>query len=250
MSKTFVVASGKGGTGKTMFAVNAGCMLAQMGYKVCLIDMDMGLRNMDLYLGLENNVVYDVMDVLKGVCRIKQALIKVKDYPGLSFMAASPKKNDGTVTPLHMKVLCDKLKTQFDYIIIDSPAGLDDGTEIALGGADQVLIIINPEIASIRDSSSVCDEIKDFDSKTQALRGKKAEIKFVLNRVNLKLMKAGFAPKPEMFPEEVRSNIIGIIEEDENIHISTNLGTPVINMGETNVYKAFKKIVGRMIKGK
>ena len=133
MSKIIAITSGKGGTGKTMFVANIGAMLAKRGHKVCVIDMDTGLRNLDLYLGLENNVVYDVADVLNGVCRIKQALIKHKSFPGLFFMAASPKPDEGEFTPLHMQVLCAKLSRKFDYIVVDCPAGLDDGLAIAEG---------------------------------------------------------------------------------------------------------------------
>ena len=110
MGKAIVIASGKGGTGKTMFAANLGVTLARQGHKTVLIDLDNGLRNLDLYLGMENNIVYDVKDVLTGVCRIRQALIKVKAFTGMSFMAASPQKSDGEITPLHIKVLCEKLK--------------------------------------------------------------------------------------------------------------------------------------------
>ena len=126
MGKVYVVSSGKGGTGKTMFAVNFGSILAKRGKSVVLIDLDMGLRNLDLYFGLENNVVYDVHDVLTGMCRIKQALIRDKRFDDLYIMASSPEKDDGYLTPLHMKVLCEKLKNIYDYVIIDAPSGIDD----------------------------------------------------------------------------------------------------------------------------
>ena len=119
MGEVILVASGKGGTGKTMFSVNMGAMLARYGYRVMLIDMDMGLRNMDLYLGMEDRVIYNLMDVLSGLCRINKAMIKVEGFETLYFMAASPRKDDRDITPLHMKVLCDKLRGIFDYIIID-----------------------------------------------------------------------------------------------------------------------------------
>ena len=115
MGKTYLITSGKGGTGKTMFAVNFGATLAMRGQSVVVLDMDLGLRNLDLYFGLENNVVYDVYDVLTGLCRIKQALIRDKRFDSLYVMAASPVRDDGTLTPLHMKVLCEKLKSAYDY---------------------------------------------------------------------------------------------------------------------------------------
>ena len=155
MGKAIVIASGKGGTGKTMFAANLGVTLARQGHKTVLIDLDNGLRNLDLYLGMENNIVYDVNDVLTGVCRIRQALIKVKAFTGLSFMAASPQKSDGEITPLHIKVLCEKLKKKYDYIIIDAPAGIDDGMVLATGGCDMAIIVVTPEYASLRNADIV-----------------------------------------------------------------------------------------------
>ena len=123
MSKVISIVSGKGGTGKSLFAANMGALLAMGGSSVVLIDMDMGLRNLDIYLGLENRVVYNVMDVLSGLCRIKQALVKDKRFKALYLMSAAPPKDERDITPLHMKVLCERLKEQFDYIIIDGRAG-------------------------------------------------------------------------------------------------------------------------------
>ena len=131
MSKVYLVASGKGGTGKTMFAANLGSSYAQKGYKVVIIDMDMGLRNLDLYLGLENNVVYDVYDVMTGACKIKQALVNHHRFDNLYIIGSSPEREKGDLTPLHVKVLCEKLKTDFDYIIVDAPSGIDDGMVLA-----------------------------------------------------------------------------------------------------------------------
>ena len=237
MGKTLVIASGKGGTGKTMFAANLGATMAKRGHKVVLVDMDTGLRNLDLYLGLENNVVYDVSDVLNGVCRIKQALIKDKSFPGLFFMAASPRPDDGEITPLHVKVLCDKLKKIFDYVIIEAPAGLDDGLAIALGGADKVILMITPEFASIRDSETVSMTLRDQNI---------TDVRYILNKVNTRLMKAGLAPSLRDFPREITEKIIGLIQEDENIHISTNMGVPIVFMEGTYISKNFDNIAKRI----
>lgn len=237
MGKTIVVCSGKGGTGKTMFVANIGAMLVKRGHKVCLIDMDTGLRNLDLYLGLENNVVYDVADVLNGVCRIKQALIKHKQFPGLYFMAASPKPDEGEFTPLHLKVLCDKLNAIFDYVIVDCPAGLDDGLAIAAGGAHQMIVMLTPEYASVRDSEAVTRNLRNQGIK---------KIFYILNKVDPELVKAGMELSPKDFPEDIRNRIVGMIREDRNIHISTNLGVPVVYMPDTYIYKNFDTIAGRI----
>ena len=237
MGKTIVVCSGKGGTGKTMFVANIGAMLAKRGHKVCVIDMDTGLRNLDLYLGLENNVVYDVADVLNGVCRIKQALIKHKSFPGLFFMAAAPKPDEGEFTPLHMQVLCAKLSHKFDYIVVDCPAGLDDGLAIAVGGADQILMVVTPEYSSIRDAESVTANLAEQ---------KLLKIHYILNKVNVDLVREGYELSLEDLPETIRKRLIGIIKEDRDIHISTNLGMPAVFQPETYIYNNFYKIAGRI----
>ena len=179
MGKAIVIASGKGGTGKTMFAANLGATLAGQGHKVVLIDLDTGLRNLDLYLGLEDRIVYDVNDVLTGVCRIKQALVKDKTFPGLHFMAASPQKPNGEVTPLHIKVLCRKLKEKFDYVIIDAPAGIDDGMVVASAGMDMGIIVVNPEYASLRNA-----EIVKATLEEQGV----TNIAYVIKKINLQLI--------------------------------------------------------------
>ena len=222
-----------------MFAANLGATLARQGHKVVLIDLDTGLRNLDLYLGLENNIVYDVNDVLTGVCRIKQALVKDKSFPGLFFMAASPQKPNGEITPLHIKVLCNKLKEKFDYIIIDSPAGIDDGMVVASGGVDIGVIVVNPEYASLRNAEIV--------KRTLEEQGV-SNIAYVVNKINLELIESGRAPSFEEVTKNIREKIVGIIKEDENIHISTNLGIPIVVMAETYIAKSFEAMADRIKK--
>ncbi|MCQ2554794.1 MAG: septum site-determining protein MinD [Clostridia bacterium] len=238
MAKTIVVASGKGGTGKTMFVANLGAMLSELGKKVVLIDMDAGLRNLDLYLGLENNVVYDVYDVLTGVCRIKQAIIKDKEFDSLDFIAASPKPDDGEITPLHMKVLCNKLKKKYDYIIVDAPAGFDDNLQVAIGGADDVFIVTVPEYSSLRNAENMASNLNE-----QGI----GSVYYVLNKVNLKLIKKGLAPELEEIPGIIKDRIVGIIQDDEDIHIATNLGSPIVLNKESYIRHNFEKIAGRIL---
>ena len=239
MGKAIVIASGKGGTGKTMFATNLGATLARQGHKVVLVDLDTGLRNLDLYLGLENNIVYDVNDVLTGVCRIKQALVKDKTFPGLYFMAASPQKPDGEITPLHIKILCAKLKKKFDYVVIDAPAGIDDGMVVASGGVDMGVIVVNPEYASLRNSEIVRRTLEE-----QGI----SNIAYVVNKINLELIESGRAPSFDEVTKNIREKIVGIIKEDESIHISTNLGIPIVVMAETYIAKSFDAMAERIKK--
>ncbi|MBR6528504.1 MAG: septum site-determining protein MinD, partial [Firmicutes bacterium] len=230
MGKAIVIVSGKGGTGKTMLTANLGATLALQGHKVVVIDLDTGLRNLDLYLGMENNIVYDINDVLTGVCRIRQALVKVKAFPGLLFMAASPQKPTGEITPLHIKVLCNKLKQKYDYVLIDAPAGIDDGMRVATGGADMGIIVVTPEYSSLRNAENVKETLEE-----QGIE----KISYVVNKIDLKLIEQGKAPSFEEVTKNIRDKIVGIIQKDDNIHVSTNLGIPIVSILETQVSKSF-----------
>ena len=150
MGEIILVASGKGGTGKSVFAVNMGAVLADKGYRVVLIDMDMGQGNLDLYLGLHNKVVYNVYDAAMGMCRMRQALIKDSRYDCLYLMAAPPHTNDGNVTPERLMAMYEDLKEKFDYIIIDAPAGVESNTMLAATQADRAVIVATPDYASVR----------------------------------------------------------------------------------------------------
>ena len=238
MGKVILVSSGKGGTGKTMFTVNMGAVLARSGSRVMLLDMDMGLRNMDIYLGMENKVVYNIMDVLSGICRIKKAMIKVDGFSTLYFMAASPRKDERDLTPLHMEVPCSKLKKFFDYIIIDCPAGIGDMFDAAAITADKAVIVTEPEVASLRDA----------DAADRYLREKKVQdISIVVNKVKVDLMKAGFVPDISQIIEMFKTPVAGLIQYDENIHISTNLGIPIVCKEGTYIDDNFRQIVSRVI---
>jgi septum site-determining protein MinD len=238
MGKVILVASGKGGVGKTVFASNAGAKLAQEGYKVVLIDMNMGLRNLDICLGLENKVVYDVADVLAGVCRIKQALIRDRRFPELYLMSAPQNKQKIEITPLHMKVLCNKLKRNFDYIIIDAPAGIGDDLMIAGAGADSAVIVTVPEYAAVRDADMLDLVLLDMGIKKRT---------YVINKVMANLITTGLVPGISEISEIMRPPMAGIIQYDDNIHIAANNGIPIVYREGTYIEKNFKKIMDRII---
>lgn len=237
MGKVIVVASGKGGTGKTMFSVNFGATLAKQGKQVVLVDLDMGLRNLDLYFGLEDNVVYDVYDVLTGMCKIKQALIQDKRFSNLYVMASSPAKSDGYVTPRHMKVLCDKLKEIFDYVIIDAPSGIDDGLVMAMAGADAAILVVTPDYSSLRDADNIDGQLLSLGIKDRYL---------VVNNVDFELMERGFVPKLSEIRNMLKPEVIGVIQSDQNIRISTNLGVPIVIKDGTYIEEMFKSIAERI----
>jgi len=239
MGKVLLVASGKGGTGKTMFSVNMGATLAQRGYSVLLIDMDTGLRNMDLYLGMENRVVYNIMDVLSGICRISKAIIRVDGFSSLYFMAAAPRVDERDITPLHMEILCAKLREVFDYIIIDCPAGIGEMLEVSIEPADKAIIVTEPEFAASRDA----------DMTERFIRSKGIEDTYVvLNRVNVELMREGFLPDLTSVTSNFTSPLVGIIQEDDNIRISTNKGIPIVMKRGTYIEKNFVDIVAKIVR--
>lgn len=239
MGKVYMIASGKGGTGKSMFAVNFSATLARRGKNVVILDLDMGMRNLDLYFGLENNVVYDVYDVLTGVCRIKQALIRDRRFPSLYLMASPPSRDDGTLTPLHVKVLCEKLKNLYDYVIIDAPSGIDDGLVLASAGADSCIIVTTPEYSALRDADTLDRELLSLGISERFV---------VLNKVIAELMTAGYAPRLSEITSILRPPLAGIIQQDENIQISTNLGVPVVIKAGTYIQENFEKITDRIVK--
>lgn len=238
MGKVILIASGKGGVGKTVFASNAGAKLAQEGYKVVLIDMNMGLRNLDICLGLENRVVYDVADVLTGMCRIKQALIRDRRFPELYLMSAPQNKQKAEITPLHMKVLCNKLKRNFDFIIIDAPAGIGEDLAIAAAGVDSAVIVTVPEYAAVRDADMLDQVLLELGIKKRT---------YVINKVMANLISTGLVPSIAEIAEIMRPNMAGIIQYDENIHIAANNGLPIVYREGTYIEKNFQKILERII---
>ncbi|MDO4393178.1 MAG: septum site-determining protein MinD [Bacillota bacterium] len=238
MSQVILVSSGKGGTGKSMFTVNMGAMLASKGARVILIDLDMGLRNMDLYLGMENRVVYNIMDVMSGICRIKKAMIKVDGFDSLYFMAASPRRDDRDITPLHMEVLCEKLSRNFDFIIIDCPAGISHVFDAAIGAADKAVIVTEPEIASLRDADV---------TERYLLDNGLTDIRIVINKVRVDLMRNHMVPSLADISDMLQGKMVGIIQDDDNIHISTNKGIPIVCKKGTYIEKNFKEITYRIV---
>lgn len=238
MSQVILIASGKGGTGKTFFAANLGALLAMRGKKVVLIDMDMGLRNLDLYLGLENRVVYNVMDVVSGVCKIRQALIRDKRFEELYLMAASPMRDQRDITPLHMEVLCRKLKDDFDYIIIDAPAGIGDGLEVSAAAADTAVIVTEPDNASVRDADILDNLLTEIGVPKRFC---------VLNKVNAELMAMGAVPGILSVAKELRVEIAGIIQYDTNILIANNRGIPIVVKQDSYIAENLNKITDRVL---
>lgn len=219
MCEVIVITSGKGGVGKTTTTANLGSGLATLGKKVVMIDTDIGLRNLDVVLGLENRIVYNLVDVVEGVCRIKQALIRDKRYPGLYLLPSAQTRDKTAVNEHQMLKLIDSLRSEFDYILLDCPAGIEQGFRNAVVGADRALIVTTPEVSAIRDADRIIGLLESHEMK---------QIDLILNRVRLDLVKRGDMMSPSDVVDILGIPLIGVIPDDEQVVISTNQGDPLV----------------------
>lgn len=237
--RAIVITSGKGGVGKTTVSANLGSVLAQSGSKVCLIDADIGLRNLDVVLGLENRIVYHVVDVIAGRCRLKQALIRDKRNENLYLLPASQSDDKNAVEPEQMRQLCQDLKKEFDYILIDCPAGIEQGFRNAVAGASQAIVVTTPEVSAIRDADRVIGllNVQQIDN-TQ----------LIINRLNPDLVRRGDMLDQRDVIDILAIELLGIVPEDQGIVISTNKGNPAAFTEEYEASKAFWRI-GRRVRG-
>jgi len=237
--KAFVVTSGKGGVGKTTATANLGTALALLGKKVCVIDSDIGLRNLDVVMGLESRIVYDLVDIIEGTCRLKQALIKHKKADKLFLLPASQTRNKEAVTPDQMKDLMAKLKEeeQFDYILVDSPAGIERGFQNAIAGVDEAIIITTPEVSAIRDADRIIGLLQADEIY---------EPRLIINRLSLEMVKNGDMMDQDDIIDILAIELLGVIPEDEGIIISTNKGVPIVFSEDSKSAQAFKRIARRI----
>ena len=236
MSEVIVVTSGKGGVGKTTTSANVGTGLAAMGKRVVLIDTDIGLRNLDVVMGLENRIVYNLVDVIEGKCRIKQALIKDKRHPSLYLMPSAQTKDKTAVRPEQMIKLIHQLKEQFDYIILDCPAGIEQGFQNAIAGADKAIVVTTPEVSSIRDADRIIGLLEASGIRDNQL---------VINRLRVDMVKKGDMMSVEDVTEILAIDLLGVIPDDESVVIATNQGEPVVGE-ESPAGKGYENICRRL----
>lgn len=237
MPEAIVITSGKGGVGKTTTTANIGTALAQLGYKVVVIDGDTGLRNLDVLMGLENRIVYTLLDYFDGRCKLKQALIKDKRFPQLCLLPTAQTRDKNDITPEQMIELVADLKKDFDYILIDSPAGIEMGFENSIAAADMAIIIVNPEVTSVRDADRV---IGKLDSKGIENH------KVVINRLNYDMTESGEMLNVEDILEILSVKLLGVVPDDRNITISTNKGEPIVTVEGSKAGMAFINIAKRI----
>lgn len=237
MSQVIVITSGKGGVGKTTTSANVGTALTLSGKQVVLVDADIGLRNLDVVMGLENRIVYDLVDVVEGRCRLKQALIKDKRFEGLFLLPAAQTRDKNAVSPEQMKKLCDTLREDFDYVILDCPAGIEQGFKNAIAGADRALVVTTPEVSAVRDADRIIGLLESHGiSNTQ----------LIINRVRMDMVKRGDMMTMEDVVEILAIDLIGVVPDDENIVVSTNKGEPATIEALSLAGKAFRNIANRI----
>jgi septum site-determining protein MinD len=240
MTRIIVVTSGKGGVGKTTVTANLGMTLAKMGYRVALVDGDFGLRNLDLLLGLENRVVYTAVEVLAGECRLDQALVRDKRQPGLVLLPATQNRKAEMITPNHMKWMVGELAPQFDFVLIDSPAGIEMGFKNAIAAAQEALIVTTPEISAVRDADRVIGLLEASNISPARL---------IVNRLRPAMVEASEMMSVEDVSEILAVQLIGVVPEDERVITSTNRGEPlVLEANSTSrAAQAFDNIAHRLI---
>jgi len=238
MGKTLVITSGKGGVGKTTSTANIGVALSILGKKTVVIDADIGLRNLDVVLGLENRIVYTIIDIIENRCRLKQALIKDKRYDGLYLLPACQTKDKSAIRPTQMKKICTELEKTFDYIIVDSPAGIEQGFQNAISAANEAIVVTTPEVSAVRDADRIIAllDVNGIEST-----------KLIINRAKEDMMKKGQMMDTNDILDILGIELIGIIPDEKEIVISSNRGEPVAGREELITGKAYMNIAKRIL---
>lgn len=237
MGEVIVITSGKGGVGKTTTTANIGAGLAKLNKKVVVIDTDLGLRNLDVVMGLENRIVYNLVDVIEGNCRMKQALIKDKRYESLYLLPSAQTRDKSAISPEQMKKLTEELAEEFDYVLLDCPAGIEQGFRNAIAGATRALVVTTPEVSAIRDADRIIGLLE---------KNKIQKINLIVNRIRIDMVKRGDMMSVEDVSEILSVDLLGVIPDDEYVVVATNQGEPVIELDALSG-KAYQNICRRII---
>lgn len=237
MGEAIVITSGKGGVGKTTSTANISTALANSGKKVVAVDGDIGLRNLDIILGLENRIVYNLVDVVKKRCRARQALIRDKKNNNLFLLPASQVDDKSAVNPDEMKELCDELKQEFDFVLIDCPAGIEQGFKNALAGADRAIVISTPEVSSVRDADRIIGLLQHHDVPAMLL----------INRISVQMVESGEMMSKEDVMDILAIDLLGLVVEDPEIVVAGNQGIPVVLNGSSQAGQAYHRIARRIL---
>ena len=238
MGEVIVITSGKGGVGKTTTTANVGSALALRDKKVALVDTDIGLRNLDVVMGLENRIVYDIVDVVEEKCKLRQALIKDKRYTELFLLPAAQTRDKTAVNEEQMKQLTDKLKEEFDYILIDCPAGIEQGFKNAIAGANRAIVVTTAEISAIRDADRIIGLLESSEIKNPEL---------VVNRLKPNMVKRGEMMDVDDIVDLLSIELVGVVPDDEYVVTQTNKGEPVVSNRKAPSGKAYLEIARRVL---
>jgi septum site-determining protein MinD len=239
MSATIItITSGKGGVGKTTATANVSTALALQGKQVVAIDADIGLRNLDVVMGLENRIVYDLVHVVEGACRLRQAMIKDKRLDGLYLIPAAQSRDKSAVSAQDMITICEQLRADFDFILIDSPAGIEQGFKNAVAPADHVIVITTPEVSAVRDADRIIGLI-EADEKGPA--------RLIVNRLRPDMIERGDMLDTTDVIDVLAIDLLGVVPDDESIIVSTNRGVPAVMENNSRAGQAFRNIAGRLL---
>ena len=241
MSEVIVITSGKGGVGKTTTVANIGTGLAMLGKKVAVVDTDIGLRNLDVVLGLENRIVYNLVDVVNGSCRLRQALIRDKRHPELYLLPSAQTKEKTAVSPEQMIKLTQELREEFDYVLLDCPAGIEQGFKNAIAGADKAIVVTTPEVSAIRDADRIIGLLEAGDIR---------DIRLIINRLRPDMIARGDMMSVDDVLEILAVDLLGTILDDEQIVVATNQGEPLSgknSQAEEEYQNICKRILGEDI---
>jgi len=236
--KVLTITSGKGGVGKTTISANLGAALAVNGNKVVCIDADIGLRNLDVVMGLENRIVYDLVDIVEGRCRMRQAMIRDKRSKGLFLIPAAQTRDKTAVSPSDMIKLCNDLRIDYDWIIVDSPAGIERGFRNAIAPADIVIVVTNPEISAVRDADRIIGIVEAEE---------KGPAQLIINRINQAMVQRGDMINQDDIIDLLAIDLLGIIPEDDKVIISTNQGIPIVLNDKSLAGTALRNISRRVM---
>lgn len=238
MSRVIVITSGKGGVGKTTSTANLGAALAKMGKKVCIIDADIGLRNLDVVMGLENRIVFDLVDIVEKRCTYQKALIKDRRFETLFLIPAAQTRDKDSIREDQMKELCNELKEEFDIILIDCPAGIENGFKNAIAGADEAIVVTTPEVSAVRDADRIIGLLESHEVKDH---------KLLINRIRIDMVRNGNMLNIKDVLDILAIELIGVIPDDEAIVVSTNKGEPVILEDNSLAKEAYINIARRIL---
>ncbi|SFM05531.1 septum site-determining protein MinD [Gracilibacillus orientalis] len=238
MGEAIVITSGKGGVGKTTTTANLGTSLALLEKKVCLIDTDIGLRNLDVIIGLENRIIYDIVDVLEKRCKISQALIKDKRFDCLYLLPAAQTSDKSALTPEGMVHIIEELKPDYDYILIDCPAGIEQGYRNAVAGADKSIVVTTPEKSSVRDADRIIGLLEQEDMEPPHL---------IINRIRNHMVKSGDMMDVDEIIQVLSIDLLGIVADDDDVIKASNHGEPVAFQPNTRASIAYRNIARRIL---